>query len=94
MKLEYIARTLSRVLNFIFEVQWWAFRKNKMCILVYYGDNLSSETGFKEIVSYFNSIFLCHMSEDMNQKRLFPKFQFIPILHFQVMEDYVHWYCP
>ena len=27
------------------------------------------------------------------QKSLFPKFQLIPILHFQVMHDYVHWHC-
>ena len=33
------------------------------------------------------------MSEDMNQHRSFQKFQLIPILHLQVMHDYVHLYC-
>ena len=32
-------------------------------------------------------------SEDINKKRLFPKFQLIPILRLQVMHDYVHLYC-
>ena len=30
-----------------------------------------------------------HKSEDINTKSLFPKFQLIPILRFQVMHDYV-----
>ena len=46
----------------------------------------------------FNNILLIllwHESEDINTKRLFPKFQLIPILylHEQVMHYYVHWYC-
>ena len=31
--------------------------------------------------------------EDVNEKKLFPKFQLIPIFRFQVMHDYVHYYC-
>ena len=44
---------------------------------------------FKGIVSNFNNMILCHESEDINKKSLFPKFQLIPILRFQVMYDYV-----
>ena len=36
----------------------------------------------KGIFSDFNNILLCHESEDINNKSLFPKFQLIPILHF------------
>ena len=43
----------------------------------------------KGIFSDFHNIFLWHESEDRNQKSLFPKFQLIPILCFQVMHDYV-----
>ena len=45
------------------------------------------------IVSDSNNIFLQHESEDINTKRLFPKFQLMPILRLQVMHDYVHWHC-
>ena len=38
--------------------------------------------------------FLWHESEDLNQKSLFPKFQSIPILRFQVMHDYVCFTAP
>ena len=48
-------------------------------------------------------MFLTTSFYDMNQKvltkkkeekkRLFPKFQLIPILHLQVMHDYVHLHC-
>ena len=44
---------------------------------------------FKGIVSNSNNIILSHESEDINKKSLFPKFQLIPILRFQVMHDYV-----
>ena len=44
---------------------------------------------FKGIFSDFHNIFLWHESEGINQKSLFPKFQLIPILRFQVMHDYV-----
>ena len=43
----------------------------------------------KGIVSDSNNIILWQESEDINQKSLFPKFQLIPILRFQVMHDYV-----
>ena len=43
----------------------------------------------KGIVSDSNNIFLWYESEDVNKKSLFPKFQLIPILCFQVMHDYV-----
>ena len=39
-----------------------------------------------------NNIFLWHESED--KKSLFPKFQLIPISHFQVMHDYVCFIAP
>ena len=48
----------------------------------------------KGIVSDSNSIFLWHESEDMNKKSLFPQFQPIPILRFQVMHDYVCFIAP
>ena len=40
--------------------------------------------GIKGIVSDFNNIFLWHKSEDINKKRLFPKFQLIPILRLRL----------
>ena len=43
----------------------------------------------KGIVSDSNNIFSWHESEDINKKILFPKFQLIQNLHFQVMHDYV-----
>ena len=39
-----------------------------------------------------NNIFLWHESKDVNKKSLFPKFELIPILRFQVMHDCVD-YC-
>ena len=35
-----------------------------------------------------------HKSEDINKKSLFPQFQLIPILRFQVMRDYVCFIAP
>ena len=49
---------------------------------------------FKGIFSDSNNIFLWYESEDINKKSLFPKFQFIPILHFRVMHDYVRFIAP
>ena len=46
----------------------------------------------KGIVSDSSSIILWHKLEDINKKRLFPKFQLIPILRLLVMYDYVHWH--
>ena len=48
------------------------------------------------VFSDFNNIFLWHGSEDINKKayQVFPKFQLIPILHFQVMHDYVCFIAP
>ena len=43
----------------------------------------------KDLVSDSNNIILWHESEYINKKSLFPKFQLLPILHFQVMHDYV-----
>ena len=48
----------------------------------------------KRIFSDSNNIFLWYESEDINKKRLFPKFQLIPILHFRVMHDYVRFIAP
>ena len=45
---------------------------------------------FKGIFSDSNNIFLWYESADINKKSLFPKFQLIPILRFQVMHDYVY----
>ena len=47
----------------------------------------------KGIVSDSNNKFLLQQLEDNDEKRLFPKFQFILIFRLQVMHDYVHWYC-
>ena len=49
---------------------------------------------FKGIFSDSNNIFLWHESEDINKKNSFPKFQLIPILHFQVIHDYVCFIAP
>ena len=52
-------------------------------------------TQLKGIVSDSNNIILWHESEDINKKKsLFPKFQLIPILHFQVMRDNVWFIAP
>ena len=48
---------------------------------------------FKGIFSDSN-IFLWHESEYIKKKKLFPKFQLIPILHFHVMHDYVCFIAP
>ena len=48
----------------------------------------------KEIFIDFNSIILWHKSEDINKESLFPKFQLIPILRFQVTHDYVCFIAP
>ena len=50
-----------------------------------YGTDLISSF----VSSDSNNIILLHESEDINKNRLFPKFQLIPILRFQVMHDYV-----
>ena len=49
---------------------------------------------FKGIFSDSNNIFLWNESEDINKKILNPKFQFIPILCFQVTHDYVCFIAP
>ena len=41
----------------------------------------------KGIFTDSNNIFLWQESEDRNKKSLFPKFQLIPILRFQVRHD-------
>ena len=48
----------------------------------------------KGIFSDIHNIFLWHESEDINQNSLFPKFQLVPILGFQVMHDYVYFIAP
>ena len=48
----------------------------------------------EEIFTDSNNIFLCHESEDINEKSLFPKFQLISLLRFQVMHDYVFFVAP
>ena len=48
----------------------------------------------KGIFSDSNDILLWHESEDINKKSLFPKFQLIQILRFQVMHDYVCFIAP
>ena len=49
---------------------------------------------FKRIFSDSNNIFLWHEWEDINKESLFPKFQLIPILGFQVMHGYVFFIVP
>ena len=51
-----------------------------------------SET-LKGIVSDSYNTCFRHKSEDINQKRVFSKFQFILIFRVQVMHAYVHWHC-
>ena len=48
----------------------------------------------KEVFSDSNNIILWHESEDILKKKLFPKFQLIPILRFHVMHDYVRFIAP
>ena len=48
----------------------------------------------KGIFSDSNNIFLWYETEDINKKSSFPKFQLIPLLHFQVMHDYVYFIAP
>ena len=48
----------------------------------------------KGIVSDSNNIILWHESEDINKKRLFPKFQLILILRFQAMDDFERFIAP
>ena len=45
------------------------------------------------IFSDCNIIFLFHESEDINNKSLFPKLQWIPILRLHVVHDYVVFHC-
>ena len=52
-------------------------------------DEHGKQLTLKGIFTDFNNIFLWHESENINKKSLFPKFQLIPILRFQVMHDYV-----
>ena len=47
-----------------------------------------------DVFSDSNSIFLWQETKDINKKSLFPKFQLIPILGFQVMRDYVCFIAP
>ena len=56
--------------------------------------NQSKIYEFKGIFSDCNNIFLWYESEDINRKSLFPKFQLIPILHFQVRHDCVYFIAP
>ena len=55
----------------------------------YHGD-----VNIKGIFSDSNNIFLCHESDDINKKSLFPKFQLIQILHFPVMHNCVCFIAP
>ena len=48
----------------------------------------------KGIFTDSNNIFLWDESEDINEKSLFPKFQLIQILRFQVMLHYVYFIAP
>ena len=48
----------------------------------------------KEVFSDSNIIVLWHYSEDINKRSLFPKFQVIPIWHFQVMRDHLCFIAP
>ena len=60
-----------------------------------WGGEEANEPHFKGMFSdSINNIFSCYESEDINQKSLFPKFQLIPILCFQVMHDYVCFIAP
>ena len=64
-------------------------RRGERCCLLVLG-----ESRVKGIFSDSNNIFLWHESEDINKKSLFPKFELIPILRFQVMHDYVCFIAP
>ena len=52
------------------------------------------EPSIKGIFSDCNNIFLWYELEDINKKSLFPKFQLIQILRFQVMHDCVYFIAP
>ena len=67
---------------------WWhpqGYKKNKYVLLSKKQQNEISEGWSKHnllkgIFSDSNNIFLWHKSEDINKKKLFPKFQLILIL--------------
>ena len=48
----------------------------------------------KEYSLLLLNIFLWHESEDLSEKNVFPKFQLISILHFQVMYHFVCFIAP
>ena len=71
----------------------------KLCILCRASNAVPVQTksqlrSIKGIFSDSYSIFLWHESKDIDKKSLFPKFQLIPILRFQVMCDYVCFNAP
>ena len=45
-------------------------------------------------IQEYSVILTTYESEDINIKSLFPKFQLIPVLRFQVMHDYVCFIAP
>ena len=70
----------------LFETSIMFFVKKEYSVIVVF---------VKGIFSDCNNIFLWHESEDIHTKKsLFPKFQLIPLLHFQVMHEYVHFIAP
>ena len=66
-------------------------RSSITLICMQYGGGEHGFTIFniKGIFSDSNKIFLWYEPKDINKKSLFPKFQLIPILRFQIMHDYV-----
>ena len=68
-------KSRSMPLSFCKNSNYFQFAKESFCKI-------------KGIFSDSNSIFLWHESEG-NKKSLFPKFQLIPILRFEVMNGYV-----
>ena len=52
------------------------------------------QISLKEYSLIFTTSFLWHESEDIIKKSLFPKFELIPTLLFQIMHDYVCFIAP
>ena len=68
--------------------QFLTSEPNLLCFLHSYPDS-SDQLCIKGIFTDSNDIFLLHESEDINETGLFPKFQLLPMLRFQVMHDLI-----
>ena len=73
---------------------WFICRGNELKNWDFLSKYIKYKEFIKGIFSDSNNIFLWYESADIKKKSLFPKFQLIPILRFQVMHDYVYFIAP